>query len=88
MESCGKSDVGFAKVAPVIGRDGKLLGVSLNGVVCVRPDDNQNVSLEEWATSLLYRAIDAAAKEHVFTKQRYANYASAKLDDGSYYNRW
>ena len=41
-------------IQPVIGRDGKLLGVTLNGITCVRPDD---LSWDEWAGSLLMRIV-------------------------------
>lgn len=43
-----------ATVQPIIGRDGKLLGVTLNGVTCVRPE---NVEWDTWAESLLVRVL-------------------------------
>lgn len=43
-----------ATVMPVIGSDGKLLGVTLNGVTCVR---RKNDDLAEFAESILWRIV-------------------------------
>jgi len=43
-----------ATIQPVIGSDGMLLGVTLNGITCVRPE---NMEWDCWAGSLLMRII-------------------------------
>ena len=43
-----------ATIQPVIGSDGMLLGVTLNGITCVRPE---NMEWDCWAGSLLMRIV-------------------------------